>query len=64
MVDEELLRNQFESMFAPAELHPDLVPYLTRSESFEMLRHPLVFGVPYTPQMNNHYSSCTNVHTD
>jgi hypothetical protein len=36
------------------ELHQDLVPFLDTKNSnmFPTLRHPLVYSVPYTPQMN------------
>lgn len=38
----------------PVELHPDLVPYLEESKTLgQMLRHPLVFSVPYTPVFNS-----------
>jgi uncharacterized protein len=39
------------------ELNPDLVPYLGEVEVFgEALRHPLVFGVPYSETMNALYN--------
>ena len=39
-------------------LHFELQPYLEEPEnSFAMLRHPLVFGVPYTPHMNAVYNA-------
>ncbi len=34
------------------DLSDELKPYLTTVGSFEALRHPLVFCVPYFPQMN------------
>lgn len=34
------------------ELHDDLVPYLCNTSAFQMLRHPLVYSVPYHPQLN------------
>lgn len=33
-------------------LHKDLVPYLEKGSVFPMLRHPLIFSVPYSEQMN------------
>jgi hypothetical protein len=47
---------EFKSMFDPAELHSDLTPYLVEGKPFDMLQHPLVYGVPYHSQMNNHYN--------
>lgn len=43
------------SMFQPEELHPDLVPYVDEEvgePGWPMLRHPLVFQVPYNPTLN------------
>ncbi len=35
------------------DLHPDLVPHLIKIPNLGVvLKHPLVFGVPYIPQMN------------
>lgn len=50
------MRSEFEEMFIPAELHPDLKVYLTEGSHFKSLQHPLVYGVPYTPEMNNYYN--------
>jgi hypothetical protein len=38
----------------PEELHPDLVPYWDDGPDvvFPCVRHPLVYSVPHTPQMN------------
>jgi hypothetical protein len=55
MNEEQAIRN-FQEMFVPADLHPDLLPYLGHTGHFEALQHPLVYGVPYTPEMNNHYN--------
>jgi hypothetical protein len=56
MTREEQVTRDFEDMFTPAELHSDLALYLTTGEPFSMLRHPLVFGVPYSEEMNNFYN--------
>jgi hypothetical protein len=55
-MNEEEMKREFESMFTPAELHPDLAAYLNEGEIFARLQHPLVYGVPYTPQTNNFYN--------
>ena len=34
------------------DLHKDLQPYIEEGSFFPMLRHPLIFSVPYTPVMN------------
>lgn len=47
---------QFQSMFAPADLHPELAAYLVKMDHFEALQHPLVYSVPYHPMMNNHHN--------
>lgn len=33
-------------------LHKDLERFVTKDKPFDMLRHPLVFSIPYAPQMN------------
>jgi uncharacterized protein len=40
------------------ELLPELKPYLSKTGSFFdlCLKHPLVFGIPYTPQFNAFYN--------
>jgi hypothetical protein len=46
----------FQDLFKPAELHPDLVPYVHKDDGdspFTFLKHPLIFQVPYLEQMNN-----------
>ena len=37
-----------------ADLHPNLIPYIERNKAlgWTMLRHPLVFSIPYDPHMN------------
>jgi hypothetical protein len=40
-------------LFREEELYSDLKPYLQRLRCFDALRHPLVFMVPYSPQMNH-----------
>ena len=55
MVDERISRD-FESMFTPADLHPELAGYLTKEAPLDRLQHPLVYAVPYLEQMNNHYN--------
>lgn len=54
--NETQLAAGFEQLFAPTELHPELAEYLTYGQPFDMLRHPLVYGVPYSEQMNNYYN--------
>ena len=56
MIAEERIAQEFESMFTPAELHADLVPYLTKEFPLDRLQHPLMYAVPYIEQMNNHYN--------
>jgi hypothetical protein len=34
------------------DLHPDLAAYIEEGGHWPMLRHPLVYHVPYAPQMN------------
>ncbi len=53
---ESLMARDFESMFTPAELHPDLAAYLVKGPPFDMLQHPLVYSVPYHEVMNNHHN--------
>lgn len=54
-----------EDMYAPEDLHPDLVPYLSESDllSFQILCHPLVYSVPYmaatNKQINRRYAYLT-----
>jgi hypothetical protein len=61
MVEEKSIR-EFDSMFTPASLHPDLAAYLVRGvpfggdSTFDKLQHPLVYGVPYCSEMNNYYN--------
>lgn len=55
-MNEEELKQEFESMFIPAELHPDLAAYLNEEDTFSKLQHPLVYGIPYHPQTNNFYN--------
>jgi len=50
------MARDFESMFAPADLHPDLAAYLVKGPPFDMLQHPLVYSVPYHEVMNNHHN--------
>lgn len=38
------------------ELHKDLVPYLGNFKVFTCLKHPLVFGIPYSKEMNAIYN--------
>lgn len=38
------------------ELHPDLAPYVEDCSFGKCLRHPLVYGLFYTPQMNAMYN--------
>lgn len=38
--------------FAPEELHQDLKPFIENVGDFNMLRHPLVYCVPYTGHWN------------
>lgn len=38
------------------ELHKDLVPYVENSIGFTCLKHPLVFGIPYSKEMNAIYN--------
>lgn len=34
-------------------LHEDLVPYLRDMQNFKALQHPLVYQVPYSPELND-----------
>lgn len=43
---------EVQNAFAPEELDPELVPYIDENADFPMLRHPLVYSVPYSPAMN------------
>ena len=38
------------------ELDPDLKYYINDSNGFPVLQHPLVYAVPYMPQLNNMYN--------
>lgn len=38
------------------EIDPDLKYYINDSNGFPVLRHPLVYAVPYMPQLNNMYN--------
>ena len=52
-----IAEEHFKEMFAPAELHPGLVPYLGELPSgMKALRHPLIYGIPYLSQTNNWYN--------
>ena len=33
-----------------------MVPFLNQGKSFYTLQHPMVYGVPYSESMNNHYN--------
>ena len=42
-----------QEMYAPEELHPDLVPYLNAHDRIgQVLQHPLVYNVPHHTAMN------------
>ena len=50
-----------ENMKNPVPLHPELEEHLVRADlgskfKWDALKHPLVFGVPYTPGMNFLYN--------
>lgn len=50
-----------ENMKNPVPLRPELAEYVLRADpdsqlKWDMLKHPLVFGVPYTPGMNFMYN--------
>jgi hypothetical protein len=48
---------ELQELFEKQEdLHPDLVPYLENTKIGLALRHPLVYGIFYTPQMNAMYN--------
>ncbi len=58
LMSEKQAEEMFEMMKNPPPLHPVLKPYLGTTAHFNVLRHPLVFAVPYTPAMNHHYNQC------
>jgi hypothetical protein len=54
-------QDEFLSQFPDEELHPDLAEYLTTEsvgrDQWPMLQHPLVYAVPYMPQMNHWHNN-------
>ena len=44
--------NNVNDLYTPVELHPDLAVFVS-NEGLPVLKHPLVFSVPYIPQLNN-----------
>lgn len=47
--------NRVFNIHTPEELHPDLQPYVEDEPElggFPMLRHPLVYSIPYHPNLN------------
>jgi hypothetical protein len=44
--------DDLQDYFAEEELHPALKPYVQDEESWPTLKHPLVYQVPYSPQLN------------
>jgi hypothetical protein len=44
MIDSE---TDLQHLFEAEELHPDLAMYLNKSNSFQVLQHPLIYQVPY-----------------
>lgn len=48
--------DRLSKAFEPEDLHEDLVPYVEEGDAhalgWPMLRHPLVFQIPYLPTMN------------
>lgn len=65
-LDSGIALDDFQKKFAeqaanPDPLHPDLAEYLIRGNpdsrlKWDALKHPLVFGVPYTPGLNFLYN--------
>lgn len=54
---EEEAQQQVERLreaFPEEDLHDDLAPWIEQGDTFPMLRHPLVYSVPYFPGMNHH----------
>lgn len=48
-----IMSESFDTLLNKKEdLNPDLKPYLCNTGNFPMLRHPLVYSVPYSPMMN------------
>lgn len=45
-------QEQFDAMFEPEDLHPDLVPYVTDGYAGKMISHPLSIQVLYSPVSN------------
>lgn len=45
-------KREFEEMFKPEELHPELALHLVKCGRFPALRHPLVYDVPYFSALN------------
>jgi uncharacterized protein len=61
LVLEDWQKEWAENAANPAPLHPKLAEYLERATpdsklGWDTLKHPLVFGVPYTPAMNFFYN--------
>lgn len=45
-------------MFEPCDLHEDLIPWIEQHPTLgQILRHPLVYSVPFLPVMNKHLNS-------
>lgn len=58
---EEQLNKLLEEVANPEELAPELAEYLEEGQTergvdFPVVRHPLVYAVPYLPQLNNRYN--------
>lgn len=53
MTDSDQAYQQLLDHFGPEELHPDLVEHIYVNDlGWEVLKHPLVFQVPYAPHNN------------
>lgn len=65
---DDFQKERMENMKNSAPLHPELENYLVRADldsklQWDALKHPLVFGVPYTPAMNYMYNKSLEVKT-
>ena len=51
-IQDELAK--LHEFYGTEELHPDLLPYLEKVDDMPMLRHPLVYFVPFSDMQSKH----------
>jgi hypothetical protein len=46
-----------QNFLVQSKIDPELKPWIEKKQGWTMLRHPLVFGVPYMEEMNSLYNA-------